>query len=128
MWRNAPGLVPNVLAHGIAESGSPYFISEYKDLSRLSGQAAIVLGKRLATELHTSQGSKGFGFEVPTFCGATKQKNGWFDTWEGCFDQMIGDLLTNLETRGSFSNVCSKGARIRTEYMGFSAVRLRYAD
>ncbi|KAH8835475.1 fructosamine kinase PKL/CAK/FruK [Flagelloscypha sp. PMI_526] len=115
MGRNAEGLVPRVLDYGVSESGHPYFISEYKDFSGLSNDSGSILGKRLATELHTSQGSKGFGFAVPTFCGATKQRNGWFETWEECFSQMIGDLLKTLEERGNYTKVCAKGRQLSDE-------------
>ncbi|KAJ3573052.1 hypothetical protein NP233_g2680 [Leucocoprinus birnbaumii] len=74
----APGLAPKVLSYGKDGEGRPYFISEYKDIGGLSGNAANVLAKRLSTELHRYQSQRGFGFDVPTFCGATRQKMGGF--------------------------------------------------
>ncbi|KIY50439.1 fructosamine kinase [Fistulina hepatica ATCC 64428] len=94
----APGLVPRLLAHGVdSGSGRPYFISEYKDIAYLNNNAGAKLGTRLA-ELHSQGRSPGgrFGFQVPTFCGATRMRNGWYDSWEKCFDVMIGDLLDKL--------------------------------
>ena len=118
MGAAAPGLVPNVLASGIVEeSGKPYFVSEYKDLTSLTEKSGAALGRRLATEMHRCKSEKGFGFEVPTFCGATKMRNGWYGTWEECFDAMIGDLLQTLEGRGRYVDVCSKGREVRKRCM-----------
>lgn len=118
----APGLAPRLVASGIigeedAESpsdvGKPYFVCEYKELGRLTDASAKVLGKRLATELHGCKGMEGFGFNVPTFCGRTRQGNGWFATWEKCYDALIGGLLENLKEQGGYSDLCSKGEQVR---------------
>jgi protein-ribulosamine 3-kinase len=138
----APGLVPSLLAFGfVDESGEeieidggadpdasrlrPFFISEYKDMSPLTERSGAILGKRLATEMHgytspnygvegggTAGGFK-FGFGVPTFCGATRLRNGWYDTWESCFDVLIGDLLSTLEARGGYAELCRRGQDVR---------------
>ena len=110
----------------------PFFISEYKDMSPLTERSGAILGKRLATEMHgytspnygvggvegaggtTGTGTGGgFGFGVPTFCGATRLRNGWYDTWERCFDVLIGDLLSTLEARGGYSELCRRGQDVR---------------
>jgi len=129
----APGLVPSLLAFGFVDEngeeiddaaggggGRPYFISEYKDLSPLTERSGAVLGRRLATEMHgyTSPGSEGgrgyYGFGVPTFCGATRLRNGWYERWERCFDVLVGDLLSALETRGGrYAELCRKGQEVR---------------
>lgn len=137
----APGLVPSLLAFGFVDDetgeeeereidgggGSPdgrrsFFISEYKDMSPLTERSGAILGKRLATEMHCytspnygadGASAGGFGFEVPTFCGATRLRNGWFDTWEGCFDVLIGDLLSTLEARGGYAELCRSGQDVR---------------
>jgi len=119
----APGLVPRVFACGVTDNsgndsplegpGRPYFLSEYKDLTPLTEEAAEELGRRLATELHKSQSTKGFGFGVPTYCGATRLENGWFETWEQCYDSMIKDLLTQLAKKGRFPELCKKGDEVR---------------
>ncbi|KAI0296245.1 fructosamine kinase PKL/CAK/FruK [Russula brevipes] len=118
-----------------SELGRPFFISEYKDMSPLTERSAAILGKRLATEMHgyasrPSSGTEpesetdelrsglagelyGFGFGVPTFCGATRLRNGWYETWEQCFDVLIGDLLSTLEARGGYSELCRKGQDVR---------------
>lgn len=116
----APGLVPRVFASGVIEGdsneavGRPYFLSEYKDMGSLSGNAAELLGKRIATELHASKSSKGYGFDVPTYCGATRQENGWFDTWEECYSSMIGNLLSKLKGKRGGTELITKGEDVRS--------------
>ncbi|KAF7979395.1 hypothetical protein HWV62_42498 [Athelia sp. TMB] len=112
----APGLSPKILVSGVTDgsdgerAGQPYFLSEYKDLSgRLTDEAADVLAKRLATELHAYKSDMGFGFAVPTFCGATRQENGWYDTWAEFYSQLIGGLLSKLKRKGRFDDLISKG-------------------
>ncbi|KAG5644623.1 DNA-dependent RNA polymerase II [Asterophora parasitica] len=85
----APGLAPRVLSSGIDNDGKPYFVSEYKMLDRLDETGGKTLARRLATELHAHTSDKGFGFHAPTYCGATRLKNGWFESWEACFSSMI---------------------------------------
>ncbi|KZT75010.1 Ketosamine-3-kinase [Daedalea quercina L-15889] len=118
----APGLAPKLLAAGVfdeetaendGETGKPYFLCEYKDMGTLTDSAAKVLGKRLATELHGYKSTMGFGFHVPTFCGATRQANGWFDTWEQCFDALIGGLFDTLKKRGGYETLCKQGDGVR---------------
>lgn len=130
----APGLAPSLLAFGFVDGsgeetdgaaggGSPFFISEYKDMSPLTERSGAILGKRLATEMHNytspNRGLEpepergGFGFGVPTFCGATRLRNGWYETWEACFDVLIGDLLSTLEARGGYSDLCRRGQDVR---------------
>ncbi|KAF9040453.1 fructosamine kinase PKL/CAK/FruK [Hymenopellis radicata] len=108
----APGLAPQVLASGISD-GHPYFISEYKDMGRLSERSGQDLGKRLALELHQYTSHQGFGFHVPTFCGATRMKNGWYETWEECYSEMIKDLLDALRSTSRYSTLCRKGDQVR---------------
>ena len=109
----APGLAPRVLLSGtLEETNQPYMISEYKHLSSLTSASSHRLAIRLATELHRHTSDKGFGFEVPTFCGPTKQANGWYPTWKECFDKLIGGLLDGLRARG-YDEVCEKGEKVR---------------
>lgn len=113
----APGLSPAVIDTGVDAGGHPYFLSEYKDLSRLTDKAGEILGKRLATELHRFKSEKGYGFEVPTYCGATRLANGWFDNWEECFSTMIGDLLKQLQKTGRYNDLCRKGDAVRERFV-----------
>ncbi|KAJ3769545.1 fructosamine kinase [Lentinula raphanica] len=113
----APGLAPKVFASGVFEDDRPFFISEYKDMSRLTDTGAIKLANRLSTELHTYESQDGFGFNVPTYCGATRMKNGWYDSWEECYSEMIGDLLMKLRKTGRYQELCAKGESIRNEYV-----------
>jgi protein-ribulosamine 3-kinase len=123
MGSAAPGLVPYLLALGFVDEngeetgsseGSPFFISEYKDITPLTERSATTLGRRLATEMHRYTSAKGYGFEVPTFCGATRLRNGWYESWEQCFDTLIRDMLSTLTERGKYSELCRKGQDVRT--------------
>ncbi|KAH9944247.1 DNA-dependent RNA polymerase II second largest subunit [Epithele typhae] len=119
----APGIVPAMICSGLIDTdckwresdvGRPYFLSEYKDISSLTTDAASELGKRLATEMHTYRSSNGkFGFHLPTFCGPTRQDNGWYDKWSECFDALIGGLVDKLEAKGGFSSLCRQAAQVR---------------
>ncbi|KAF9454089.1 fructosamine kinase [Macrolepiota fuliginosa MF-IS2] len=112
MGHAAPGLVPKVFSYGADTNGSPYFISEYKNMTGLTEEAAEILAKRLAVELHQYKSQRGFGFEVPTYCGATRQKNGWHDTWEKCYDALIGNLLEGLSKKG-YEDLVGLGEEVR---------------
>ncbi|KAH9937300.1 fructosamine kinase PKL/CAK/FruK [Fomitopsis serialis] len=107
----APGLAPTLLAAGIfdeetaendSEIGKPYFLCEYKHIDTLTDNAAKALGKRLATE-------------VPTFCGQTKQANGWFDSWEECFDALVGSLFDTLEGGEAMKHSASRSGNTGTD-------------
>ena len=117
----APGLVPKVLASGFFAqddeeskpgTGRPYFLSEYKDLRSLSSTSAAILGRRLAEELHSLKGTRGFGFHVPTYCGPTRMENGWYSSWDKCYDALIAGLLSQL-TSPRYSALCTKGEQVR---------------
>ncbi|CDO75517.1 hypothetical protein BN946_scf184935.g53 [Trametes cinnabarina] len=119
----APGLAPNLIDCGVIDSdtkerdsdvGRPYFLSEYKDIGSLTPAAAKVLGRRLATELHAYESSDGFGFSVPTYCGRTRQDNGWFKTWPECFDALIGGLADKLRAQGGYDALCKQVDDVRT--------------
>ncbi|KAI0034186.1 fructosamine kinase [Vararia minispora EC-137] len=120
MHAAAPGLVPKMVMSGFldsngesqGDSGRPYFVSEYKDIGPLSSQAGAILGKRLGVELHRFKSDKGFGFDVPTFCGATRMRNGWYDTWTECFSVKIKDLLQTLQDEGRGKRLVQKGGEV----------------
>ncbi|KAI0052522.1 fructosamine kinase PKL/CAK/FruK [Auriscalpium vulgare] len=118
----APGLAPALHVLGVVDKsgedskdgeGRPFFISDYKDFKSLTDESGAVLGRRMATELHRHKSTTGYGFHVPTFCGATRLANGWFETWEKCFDAMIRDLLGTLASRGRYKELVDKGAEVR---------------
>jgi len=103
MHQAAPGLAPQLYAHGIS-GGAPYFISQYLDMgSSLSDDTSRKLAKRLATELHQLKDpdGRGFGFDVPTHCGLTRVERGWCGTWEECYSGMFRQLLGGLARKGS---------------------------
>lgn len=121
----APGLAPRLIDSGVipkevaekdSDVGRPYFVSEYKDMSSLTDASGKRLAQRLATEMHAYSSSDGFGFGVPTFCGRTKQDNGWYDSWEACFDALLAGLLSKLETKGGFEELCRKGRQVRERF------------
>ncbi|CAE6427774.1 unnamed protein product [Rhizoctonia solani] len=110
----APGLCPNVIS--ASHEGRPYLISNYLNLSSLSSSAGAsnILARRLATELHAAKSeNEKYGFECPTFCGATKIDNGWYDTWADAYSAMIGGLLDKLERKGSYKELCGKGREVQ---------------
>ncbi|CAL1694979.1 unnamed protein product [Somion occarium] len=118
----APGLVPRLVDCGIIgesnadaplDVGKPYFVAEYRDIGSLTDAAAKTLGKRLATELHEYKSTEGFGFHVPTYCGRTRQANGWYPTWEECYSALIGGLLDQLKGKRRYVELCSKGELVR---------------
>ena len=117
MDKAAPGLSPRVFASGVVDNesftGRPYFLSEYKDFGHLTSRAADVLATRLATQLHGYKSSKGFGFHVPTYCGPTRQDNGWYESWQDCYTEMIGSLLGKLKQKARYNDLCSKGEEVR---------------
>ena len=108
----APGIAPRVFVYGDTD-GKPYFLSEYLDYGYLTNKASGTLAKRLATELHQYKSTKGFGFQAPTYCGATRQDNGWYETWEVCYSAMMGALLAKLSQRGTFRELVDKGNEVR---------------
>lgn len=134
----APGLTPTLLAFGFVDEkgreisngkGSPFFITEYKDMTSLTEHSAAILGKRLATEVHNHTSPKGFGSEVvPYYGGATRLRSGWYKTWERYVDALIGDLLSTLEARGGFSDLCQKGQDVRarqvSEFLSVNATHI----
>ncbi|KAH9997695.1 Ketosamine-3-kinase [Russula compacta] len=119
----APGLVPTLLAFGYADEngretdrgkGTPFFITEYKDMTSLTERSGAILGRRLATEVHSYTSPKGFGSDVPAYYGgSTRLRNGWYKTWERYVDALIGDLLSTLEARGGYIDLCQKGQYVR---------------
>ncbi|KAF8445572.1 Fructosamine/Ketosamine-3-kinase [Boletus edulis BED1] len=116
----APGLAPKVNAAGVGcgdsneAVGRPYFLSEYKDIGSLSTKPAEILGERIAVELHAFKSNKGYGFDVPTYCGATRQENGWFETWEECYSSMIENLLLKLKGSHGSTELILKGEEVRS--------------
>lgn len=110
----APGFAPSILSFKIDNGDRPIFISHYKDLSPLRDPAAgKALATRLATELQAYKSVEGFGFHVPTYCGATRMKNGWFESWEECFGEMISDLSIELRQERYDEALYSTGEKVK---------------
>ncbi|KAH6916962.1 fructosamine kinase PKL/CAK/FruK [Coprinopsis sp. MPI-PUGE-AT-0042] len=111
----APGIAPHVYAHGTLQSGRPYMISEYKDFKHLTTSGAVELAKRMATEVHQLKSLHGFGFEVPTYCGATRFENGWHSTWEKCYGSMYQHLVDSIRKKGGYNRLCDIGDQVVKE-------------
>ncbi|KAG8971981.1 hypothetical protein FRB90_010342 [Tulasnella sp. 427] len=136
MYAAAPGICPRLIAFGGDEESKqkPYMISEYKEFSSLSSTSGKILARRMALELHepknSEAGAKGkFGFQWPTYCGATRLENGWFDTWDEAYGSLIKTLLDNLRQEGrTYSEICDLGDQVVAKYAKkvflFSAVKL----
>jgi protein-ribulosamine 3-kinase len=139
----APGIAPQLYAFGLthksgeeldpdsvtSSEGVPYFLSAYSDHGSLSEPAAIALGKRLGSEMHRYQSPNGkFGFEIPTYCGATRFSNGWYDSWAECYSAMIGEMLGYLKQRGKFQSLQKKGEELRQRYVLHFTIACHYAD
>jgi len=110
----APGLAPHLVS--CQETGKDtIFLSEYIDLDRgLKSKDFDELAKRLALEVHQKESTNGFGFGVPSYCGATRIVHGWYHSWADCYSNMIAELLTQLRTQGSrYQNLCDKGQRLQ---------------
>ncbi|KAG8983811.1 hypothetical protein FRB90_005724 [Tulasnella sp. 427] len=124
MHAAAPGICPRLIAFGEDEESKqkPYMISEYKEFSSLSSPSGKNLARRMALELHeprnSEAGAKGkFGFQWPTYCGATRLENGWFDTWDEAYGSLIKTLLDNLRQEGrSYSEICDLGDQVVVKY------------
>ncbi|KAG8910787.1 hypothetical protein FRC00_007557, partial [Tulasnella sp. 408] len=120
MYAAAPGICPRLIAFGDDEESKqrPYMISEYKQFTSLSSTSGKVLAKRMALELHEPKNSEAeakgrFGFEWPTYCGATRLENGWFDTWDEAYASLIKTLLDGLRQEGrTYSEICNLGDQV----------------
>ncbi|KAI9092590.1 fructosamine kinase PKL/CAK/FruK [Phlyctochytrium arcticum] len=115
MYAAQPGICPCLLECALdPDSDTMIFVSEYKSLKSLNAAAAGELGRMLASmHTHSSSQAEKFGFSIPTFCGRTRMRNGWTDTWEETFDRKIGDLLDTLRKDGSYNELCAKGDVLR---------------
>lgn len=93
-------IVPAVHAYGKSEDEKrAYLVTDYKDLGgRLGKEAQRTLGRKLAL-MHKYGSSKNgkFGFDMPTYCGVTKQDNAWEDKWSTFFiERRIGDMVKRI--------------------------------
>ena len=101
-------LVPRIHAFEVdTDKTAAAMITQYFDLGSRKGQAQTQrqLGQALA-RMHQvpPEGSQGhigrYGFEAPTFCGATKQDNTWEEDWATFFrDRRLGDLVRRIKDR-----------------------------
>ncbi|KIJ27365.1 hypothetical protein M422DRAFT_118533, partial [Sphaerobolus stellatus SS14] len=115
MYAACPGICPKLFQCSVDEkTRNSIFVSEYKKIGALGKTEAAELGRMLADMHLNGKSSSGkFGFEIPTFCGATRMNNGWFDTWEEAYDQKIAELLETLESRRGYQELCELGNKLR---------------
>lgn len=82
MWETSPGLVPKLHIKEELDNGKrALFISDYINIGSMGAATMARLAEKMANELHNPDKQlkdvKGFGFPVPTHCGATEQDNTW---------------------------------------------------
>ncbi|MCA9549633.1 MAG: fructosamine kinase family protein [Myxococcales bacterium] len=94
-------VIPEVLAHADPAPGKPGFlVLEHLPAGDTTDMAAF--GHGLA-QLHRATSDRGFGFEVDTYCGATRQPNRWCADWLAFYrDHRIGHQLRLLVDAGRF--------------------------
>jgi len=115
MYAASPGICPRLFECSVdASSKRPVFVSEHKKIGALNKHSAKALGSGLA-EMHMKGKSPTgkFGFEVPTYCGATRMENGWSETWAEAYDRMIGGLLERLKQNNQYEETCQLGEEVR---------------
>jgi fructosamine-3-kinase len=109
----APGMAPEVFFIDQVEGHQTLMISEHLDLVSLRSTRADELAIRLAS-LHQNGSTDRFGFEIPSYCGATRISHGWFETWEACYSSMIGELLAQLRIKDAcYVDLCKMGEEVR---------------
>ncbi|KAJ5928089.1 hypothetical protein N7466_007045 [Penicillium verhagenii] len=116
---SVPGFCPRALAWGpldLSNSNSKNFFlaTEYLDLGCAMGRSSgdetnpTTLASRLG-KLHSTPappdpetGAYRFGFNVPTFCGDTKQPNRFYESWAGFYahERLLTILATSEERNG----------------------------
>lgn len=98
MGKTTPDLVPKVIGFEVDESGKEAgIVSQYFDLTSFKGSEIHAELAREVARLHVPMGERRFGFDVPTFCGATEQDNTWAEEWMILFrDRRFGDLVRRI--------------------------------
>lgn len=117
------GMVPRVHTLGVTAegeidgvaAGQGYLVTDYKDISgRLTGRTQSQLGRTLALmhKYGTSENGQ-YGFDIPTYCGDTKQDNTWTTSWVEFFaDRRILPLVKETGDQGLLSLEKEMRARV----------------
>jgi fructosamine-3-kinase len=94
--------IPRVFgAWGPRPDGPPMIVMEYLPPGRTSGDDEA-LGRGLAA-LHRRAAPR-YGFDAPSYCGATPQDNTWADTWIDFYrERRVGALLAHIESQRGLS-------------------------
>jgi len=105
-------VVPRAVAWSDAGPGRSFLAMDYLPPgSRVRGFEAR-LGRGLA-ELHQATSSRGFGFEVDGYCGATPQPNGWLPGWVEFYrERRLGHQLDLARGRGLGADDYARGRRL----------------
>ncbi|RPA86356.1 Ketosamine-3-kinase [Ascobolus immersus RN42] len=113
-----PDFCPTPIAHGTI-NGTSYLLTSFLHLDSRGGRSDEEqrgLARSLA-KLHTSPSPNGqFGFDVPTYCGATKQDNTWHDKWADFFSEArLGGVVDAIkkERRGRAAEVEAVVGKVR---------------
>jgi hypothetical protein len=100
-----PKLVPKMFSVRFEKGSStsnqphqPYIIYKYEKLQSLSPTSAKTLGQQLATKIHECKTQVGFGYYYPVYYRGIKIIDGWFGSWEACYQALITGALSHLES------------------------------
>lgn len=78
--------IPEVIAWVDDLHGTSFLVLEYLESARRCADFDDRLGRGLA-ELHAATDTRGFGFQVDGYCGATPQPNRWSSNWTEFYAQ-----------------------------------------
>lgn len=93
-------VIPRPLVHRDDGPGRSFLILEYLESGTRGAGFEEALGRGLA-ELHRCTDSRGFGFEIDGYCGATSQPNGWLPDWIAFYsERRLGHQLRLARRNG----------------------------
>lgn len=96
--------IPEVISHEDPAPGRPGFIIlQYLSPGRPRRDFSVRLGRGLA-ELHRYGSARGYGLNLATYCGTTRQDNDWLPTWIDFYaTRRLEPLVRHLAEAGAFS-------------------------
>lgn len=105
-------IVPRPLAWDDGGPGRGFLVLEELQSAPAAPESDEVLGRGLAA-LHAASDARGFGFDLPGYCGATPQPNPWTSCWSEFFrEQRLGHQLRLAAGRGLSADALSLGERV----------------
>ena len=104
-------VIPNVVVASSPSRAHPGFlILEFLAPASSGASQDEALGRGLA-RLHRTRAER-FGFDAPTYCGATRQDNAWSSSWPEFYGaRRIAPLIETLRKRGLASERAAAYAR-----------------